>query len=86
MGVNPQYRVAAKSGGIFLRYGLEKTGMTSLGAGFINYIPPGWIKVGSSGPGYLLDIDSVPEAELQEVAKDVADWVISNLKENNVSS
>jgi hypothetical protein len=30
MGVNPKYRVAVKSGGIFLRYGLEKTGKTGL--------------------------------------------------------
>jgi hypothetical protein len=34
----------------------------------------------------LFDIDSVPEAERQEVAKDVADWVIASLKESNVSS
>ena len=34
-------KVAAMSGGIFLRYGLEKTVMTSLGAGFINHTPPG---------------------------------------------
>ncbi len=34
----------------------------------------------------LFDIDSVPEAERQEVARDVADWVLSSIKENNVSS
>jgi len=41
MGANPKYWVAAMSGGIFLRYGLEKTGMASLGAGFINHTPLG---------------------------------------------
>jgi len=35
----------------FLRYGLEKTSMTSLGAGFINYTPPGKIKAGR-GSGF----------------------------------
>jgi len=41
MGANTKSWVAAMSGGIFLKYGLEKTVMTSLGAGFINYTPPG---------------------------------------------
>jgi len=41
MGANPKSWVAAMSGGIFLRYGLEKTVMTSLGGSFINYTPPG---------------------------------------------
>ncbi len=61
MGANPKSRVAAMSGGIFLRYGLEKTVMTSLGAGFINHTPPGGIKAGFSpdsgiydGPEFLL--------------------------------
>ncbi len=34
----------------------------------------------------LFDIDSVPEAERQEVARDVADWVLASMKESNVSS
>jgi hypothetical protein len=34
MGVNPKYWVAPMSGGIFLRYGLEKMGKTGLGAGY----------------------------------------------------
>jgi len=38
-GANLKSWVAAMSGGIFLRYGLEKTGMTSLGAGFISHTP-----------------------------------------------
>ncbi len=33
----------------------------------------------------LFDIDAVPEAERQEVAREVADWVLSSMKERNLS-
>ncbi len=33
----------------------------------------------------LFDIDSVPEAEREEVAKDVADWVLASLEKESSS-
>ena len=39
---------------LFVRYGLEKTGMTSPYAGSVYFTPLGCIKAGPSGPGFLL--------------------------------
>jgi len=39
--IDPKSWVAQCPVESFLRYGLEKTVMTSLGAGFINHTPPG---------------------------------------------
>ena len=52
---------------LFVRYGLEKTGMTSPYAGSVYFTPLGCIKAGPSGPGFLLAVIVTARSHFEKI-------------------